>query len=81
MFNEQIRPAAFYLRRLGVAQKKHYFCLRLALKIVLRRKKNVLSFHGKKNTWKLFLLPVSPALDPYTADEKSPGFQTSRPPS
>ena len=47
MFNEQIRPAAFYLRRLGVAQKKHYFCLRLALKIVLRRK-NVLSFHGKK---------------------------------
>ena len=55
MFNEQIRPAAFYLRRLGVAQRKHYFCLRLALKIVL--KKNVLSFHGKKKHLEIVLTP------------------------
>ena len=50
MFNEQIRPAAFYLRRLGVAQKKHYFCLRLALKIVLRRKKKCSVFPWQKKT-------------------------------
>ena len=47
MFNEQIRPVAFYLRRLGVAQKKHYFCLRLALKIVLKEKMFCLSMAKK----------------------------------
>ena len=53
MFNGQVRPVATKAWR----RSKHWY-LRLALKNVL--KKNVLSFHGKKNTWKLFLLPVSP---------------------
>ena len=39
--------------------KETLFCLRLALKIVLRRKKLFCLSMAKKNTWKLFSLPVS----------------------
>ena len=94
MFNEQIRPAAFSLRRLGVAQKKHYFLSSTCTEDCLEKKKMFCLSMAKKTLGNCSYSPVSPGtvvtagsrpLHGRCKDLRNerflrPGSKTSRPP-